>query len=155
MPSCRHGVSAMRCAARFFASARRRSWHLVCSPSPRRLFRQETMVQSRGFIGRCAASKMTTLRDNMRRRSFRCSRPVRLLMSRSSNGELTIDKRHKCAAAMELAGVSRAAGREHHNRYPLRDTVVEARHDAGRRVARYAGFRKNSNCDSRALVATW
>jgi hypothetical protein len=51
------------------------------------------MIQSRGFIGRCAASQMTTLPQEQYAAEESSVLSVRLLMRCSSNGNLTSDKR--------------------------------------------------------------
>jgi len=51
---------------------RRGSWHLVCFPAPRCLFRQEAMVQSRGLVGRPCATGMELAGVSRACRSTRC-----------------------------------------------------------------------------------
>ena len=55
-------------------------------------------------------------------------------------------RRHERVRSMELAGVSRAGGREHHYRHPLRDARVQARNIVGRRVARYTARGHHDGC---------
>ena len=51
---------------------------------------------------------------------------------------LTIDGAVDEARLVDLGGAPRAAVRDVHGRHPLRDEVVEARHDVDRRLGRHA-----------------
>ena len=52
-------------------------------------------------------------------------------------------RRGRRLAHVDLGRAARAAGRDVHHRHPLRDQVVQARHDLDRRVARHAARRRS------------
>ena len=52
--------------------------------------------------------------------------------------ELHDRRRGRGAGVVDVGGVPRAAGGDGHRRHPLRDQVVEARHDLEGRVGRHA-----------------
>ena len=97
------------------------------------------MPISRGFRGRPAGRRPLACRPaSTSSPTSPCCRPGRRRTRRSTEWSFTIDGAVDERARWTLGGAARAAGRDVHGRHPLRDQVVEARHDVDRRVARHA-----------------